>query len=113
MKINSMTNNLISKLIMDITGQCHNPNSYNGYTGEYGSYFTYPVYYNKKGETQRTRYLLGNEINEENISSVVCRFGSNHLSVGDAVVAILNDLEKRYGIDFSILEEAYQETQEH
>ena len=32
-------------------------------------------------------------------------FGSNHLFIGEGIYNILNELEKRYGLDFDKMEE--------
>ena len=35
-------------------------------------------------------------------------FGSNHLFIGKGIYNILNELEKRYGLDFNKMEEEFE-----
>ena len=39
-------------------------------------------------------------------------FGSNHLFIGKAIYNILNELEKRYGLDFDKMEEELDKSEE-
>ena len=108
MKLNKNIMRLISLLEYRIGSNVYNPNSYDGFTGKVGRGFRYPVTYeNLVGEDYheyKTRYHLDSEINENNIGSVRYKFGSNHLYVGDAIIDVLNLLERRYNLDFNELE---------
>lgn len=39
-------------------------------------------------------------------------FGSNHLFIGKGIYNILNELEKRYGLDFDKMEEELDKSEE-
>lgn len=101
---------LICELEYKMGAQTYNPNSYNGWTGEEGCGFRYPVKYCQNKEDlqnhilSKTRYKIAH-IDPECIGTMKYPFGSNHLYVGDGIVAMLNYLEKKYNIDFNKLEQ--------
>lgn len=103
MKLTKKTIELICELEKIIGNQCYNPNSYNGYTMEYGKDFRYPVHYKGKDKLwHKTSYMV-QDINKDGVSSMYYSFGSNQLNVGNALVKILERLEREYDLDFDEL----------
>ena len=82
----------------------YNPNSYDGYTGIEGLGYRYPVkvYQNKNMRTYRSSIT---SISPSEVHTMKYVFGSNHLFIGKGIYNILNELEKRYGLDFDKMEE--------
>lgn len=101
---------LICELEYIVGSQTYNPNSYNGWTGEEGCGFKYPVNYCKTKKDlndhvlSKTKYRI-DKINPDCIGTMKYKFGSNHLYIGDGIVAVLEHLEELYGLDFNELEE--------
>ena len=90
---------LIAQLEYEVGIECYNPNSYDGYTGIEGLGYRYPVkvYQN---EDMRTYRGLITSISPSEVHTMKYVFGSNHLFIGKGIYNILNELEKRYGLDF-------------
>ena len=114
MIIDENTIRLIYDLEYLLGKECYNPNSYDGFTGEEGCAFRYPLSF-KSAPTitheQKTKESLNSAWNQiivkpnyYVVSSMKYKFGSNHLFVGKGIENILNELEKRYNLDFSELE---------
>ena len=103
MKLNKLTIQLISELEYLIGHQCFNPNSYDGYTGDEGRTFRYPITYTNKDKIERKSRLKIKDADAESISTMCYKFGSNHLYIGDALVKVLNHIEKQCGIDINKL----------
>lgn len=101
---------LICALEYIIGKQMYNPNSYNGWTEEEGCSFKYPVNYCKskvdfeEHRITKTKSQI-KSIAPECVGTMKYAFGSNHLYIGEGIVAALNYLEETYGIDFNELEE--------
>lgn len=114
MEIDKNIARLIADLEFQIGNECYNPNSYNGLTFEKGCNFRYPVSIEIQlgdGETwpikiQRRISDKCNTLSEEEIRSLTYEFGSNQLHIGLGIINILNQLERRYGLDFNELEKA-------
>ena len=110
MKLDKKTARLICYLEYCIGKECYNPNAYDGWTGEEGLEFRYPVYFQeKRGDKALTksRDNVAVEYPGVGVSSVETmkyKFGSNHLFVGLGIKNLLEELEKRYGLDFNELE---------
>ena len=83
---------LIAKLEYEIGRECYNPNSYDGYTGIEGLGYRYPVKVYRGSITS---------ISPSEVHTMKYVFGSNHLFIGKGIYNILNELEKRYGLDFN------------
>ncbi len=118
MKVTDQLIPLISDIEEKIGSSCYNGESYNGWTGDYGCDFRYPIVYEIKDgdnyqrqKTKQTISSIGN-INAENILTVCYKFGANELSIGKAVIDILNMLEARFDIDIETLEKKHQEMME-
>ena len=108
MKLNANIMKLITLLEYRVGNNVYNPNSYDGWTGKYGCSFRYPVTYEYMNEDVQYEYKTSGmmyDLTEKNIGSVRYKFGSNHLYIGDALVEVLDLLEKRYNLDFEQLEE--------
>ncbi len=117
MKVKKQMIPLISAIEYKIGKSCYNAESYNGWTDEYGCSFRYPIVYEVKDEEddihiRKTRLSIEStgDINAENLRTVCYKFGANELSIGGAVVDVLNMLEARYGINFEELEKEYQKS---
>lgn len=111
MKINQHTAEVISEIERMIAWETYNPNSYNGYTGEDGKEFRYPVFYKEadSDNCRTTKFSIpASAIDEKSIHTIKYRFGSNHLFIGKGILETLEYLEKRYGIDFTALENEYR-----
>lgn len=109
MKLNKKTAHLVAQLENIIGSSCYNPNSYNGYTGEYGKEFKYPVWATTRyGSDEKYQYgidsaLRRKQIKQEDVDSMFYKFGSNHLHIGEAIVKVLEYLEREYNLDFEEL----------
>lgn len=110
MKLTAPMRRLICELEYEIGCHCYNPNSYNGYTCEEGCSYRYPVCYYQNEDITGLVKTRGKVMNNSLaipscvISTMKYQFGSNHLFIGNALINILNELEKRYDIDFNELE---------
>lgn len=95
---------LIAQLEYEVGRECYNPNSYDGYTGIEGLGYRYPVkvYQNENMRTYRGSIT---SISPSEVHTMKYVFGSNHLFIGKGIYNILNELEKRYGLDFNKMEE--------
>ena len=95
---------LIAQLEYEVGGECYNTNSYDGYTGIEGLGYRYPV---KVYQDENMRTYRGSikSISPSEIHTMKYVFGSNHLFIGKGIYNILNELEKRYGLDFNKMEE--------
>ena len=81
-----------------------NSNSYDGYTDIEGLDYRYPVkvYKNENMKTYRRRTP---SISPSEVHTIKYVFGFNHLFIGKEIYNILNELEKRYGLDFNKMKE--------
>ena len=115
MEITNETVRLICDLEYLIGSECYNPNSYDGWTGLEGCSYRYPVYIYPDRQAVEPLKIRGNircripELSSDLIPTMKYKFGSNHLFVGNGIVKILSELEQRYGLDFSELEEKRKE----
>jgi len=107
MEISEEKIRLIKELEFIIGHECYNPNSYDGYAKTYGRSYRYPVsyfrIYNGEKDEFKEDWKLGN-VDAEILPRLKYKFGSNHLYIGNALVNLINFLEKRYDIDFNELE---------
>lgn len=104
MKVTPEIAALIARLEYEIGRECYNQNSYDGYTGIEGAAFRYPVTVYQDGDLRKYRYIIP-AISPDEINTMKYVFGSKHLFIGNGICNILNMLEKRYGIDFSKMED--------
>lgn len=110
MKLTRSMIDLVCDLEYLVGDECYNPNSYDGWTGDEGCSFRYPVYFRAdkdSDELTKTRMNIREKcptIPKESIGTVKYKFGSNHLFIGNGIVNILNELEKRYNLNFNELE---------
>ncbi len=108
MKVDQKIARLICELEYQIGSQCYNSDSYNGYTDEYGASFRYPVMYNgdKKTRMNVVEALTFNKdtVQPGIVDTLKYRMGANELYVGIGIQKLLEELEKRYGLDFNALE---------
>lgn len=95
---------LITKLEYEVGRECYNPNSYDEYTGEEGCGYRYLVKVYHNGYEHK-HYGTIPQIDLSEIDTMKYVFGSNHLFIGNGIYNILNELEKRYGLDFNKMEE--------
>ncbi len=106
--------NLICDLEFIIGGKCHNSKSYNSWTGVEGLTYRYPATLQRVGSSDeikadsRVQYAIYEEVTPEIVKSIRYKMGANHLYIGNGLIDVLNELEKRYNIDFNLLEEEYQ-----
>lgn len=62
---------------------------------------TYKIQYNPlNGAFREELYKL----TPDAIRSMTYKFGTNHLEIGQGLIAVLDELERRYGLDFNELE---------
>lgn len=110
MKLNADTLKLALRIESIIGNSCHNPNSYDGRTGEWGKSFRYPIMIPVEREDgtywEKSWYTLSEYATPENFKSACYKFGSNELGIGKAILKVLDEIEKRYGLDFNQLEES-------
>ena len=101
---------LIAQLKCEVGRECYNPNSYDGYTGIEGLGYRYPVkvYQNEDMRTYRGSIT---SISPSEVHTMKYVFGSNHLFIGKGIYNILNELEKRYGLDFNKMEEELEKSE--
>lgn len=110
MELTDKTLKLISDLEYLIGSQCYNPNSYDGWTGDEGCEYRYPVYFLANPEDEnltKTKWKIlkaAPEFSPKSIDTIKYKFGSNHLFIGLGLRDVLEELEKRYGLDFNELE---------
>ena len=110
MKLDKKMAKLICELEYCIGNECYNPNSYDGWTGTEGCEFRYPVNIRVQKDDGELTKIWGNigerfpSIGPEAIATMKYRFGSNHLFVGLGIKELLEELEKRYDLDFNELE---------
>ena len=114
MKINNNILKLISLMEYKVGNSVYNPNAYDGWSHKYGCSFRYPVTFENVDNKEytyddKTRGYIEYYLQKENIGSVMYKFGSNHLYIGDALVDVLDLLEKRYDLDFDELEQKVME----
>ena len=111
MKNTQNIESLIAKLEYEVGRECYNPNSYDGYTGIEGLGYRYPV---KVYQDENMRTYRGSitSISPSEIHTMKYVFGSNHLFIGKGIYNILNELEKRYGLDFDKMEEEMDKSEE-
>ena len=103
MTINENTAKLISEL-EDLVGHtCYNGDSYNGWTDEYGCSFRYPVTYLKKDGTRGKAKYSKLDMDYSKVDEMFYKFGANELYIGAGLIHVLNELEKRFGLDFDEL----------
>lgn len=110
MKIDDKIMQLIFDLESIIGESCYNPHSTDGRTGEQGKWIRYPVWAKISNNDSYSRFrgkIYG--VLPDNIDNIEYRFGANELQIGTALKEVLEFLEKRYGIDFNILEERRKE----
>ena len=106
MKMDKEITELISTIEYLIGSQCYNPYSYNGWTGEEGQSYRYPVSYRQNRKDKKltnTKYKIEG-LTEQQIHTMKYVFGSNHLFIGEGILKLLEELEKRYDLDFNSLE---------
>ena len=68
-----------------------------------GLSFRYPVCYTDNQERSRKSRYTVTDIESDKVKTMRYQFGSNYLYIGDALVNVLNHLEKEYGLDFNKL----------
>lgn len=103
MKLTKKTIDLICELEKTIGDSCYNPESVNGWTLEEGCSFRYPVTYEAKdGKECKTRCTI-TDMDKNRINSVRYKFGANNLFIGNAIIKVLERLERKYNISFDEL----------
>ena len=112
MKLNNDLCKLIAELEYIVGRECYNPNSYDGWNDVEGCSFRYPINVpNSEGEYRKIRsnintyFYYPGDISAESITYMKYKFGSNELYIGKGIIGILEYLEKRYGLNFTQLEE--------
>ena len=112
LKLNNDLCELIAELEYIVGSECYNPNSYDGWNDVEGCSFRYPINVpNSEGEYRKIRsnintyFYYPGDIFAESITYMKYKFGSNELYIGKGIIGILEYLEKRYGLNFSQLEE--------
>ena len=110
MKLDKKMAKLICDLEYCIGSECYNPSSYDGWTGEVGCDFRYPVNIRVNKDDENLTKIRGKitdwypKIGEDSIPTMKYKFGSNHLFIGLGIKRLLEELEKRYDLDFNELE---------
>ena len=112
LKLNNDLCELIAELEYIVGSECYNPNSYDGWNDVEGCSFRYPINVpNSEGEYRKIRsnintyFYYPGDISAESITYMKYKFGSNELYIGKGIIGILEYLEKRYGLNFTQLEE--------
>ena len=114
MKLDSQTANLICDLEYLIGRKCFNPKSYNSWTNVEGLLYRYPVTFQriKNGDNikadVKVQYAVAEDVTPEMVESLRYKMGVNELYIGKGLIDILNEIERRYGLDFNNLEKEYQ-----
>ncbi|MBE5824422.1 MAG: hypothetical protein E7308_10175 [Butyrivibrio sp.] len=113
MRITDNVAMLIADLEPCIGGNCYNGSSYNGWTGEYGKHFRYPVTYpTTDGSFRKSKYTKEN-LDLKCVERMYYKTGTNEIYVGAGLVEVLEELEKRFDIDFNKLIEKTGEKEAH
>lgn len=103
MKLTKSTIKLICELEQIIGDECYNPNSFDGWTLEEGRAFRYPVTYtDKDNEEQKCRWMI-TDMDKNRINTMRYKFGSNQLFIGLGIRKVLEQLEKKYDLNFDEL----------
>ena len=106
MELNNLTVDLIKELEYIIGNKVYNENTKNPDGEEDGRMIRYPcsmrdskdeVWYCYKGKLY--------DATPESITWTYYDFGANNLNIGDALIGMLEFIERRYGLDFNQLEE--------
>lgn len=113
MKLNKDLCELIAELEYIVGSECYNPNSYDGWNDIEGCSFRYPISVPiSEGKYEKTKNNINyyftyfpDKIPHESITYMKYKFGSNELYIGKGIIGIFEYLEKRYGLNFSKLEE--------
>ena len=112
MKLDKKMCALIADLEFIIGSECYNPNSYDGWNDIEGCDFRYPVnvpngegnYTKIKMNINHSSLIDEKDITPNAIAYMKYKFGSNELFIGQGIIKLLKNLEKRYNIDFNELE---------
>lgn len=112
MKLDKKMCALIADLEFIIGSECYNPNSYDGWNDIEGCDFRYPVNVpNGEGNYTKIRMNISHsslidekDITPNAIAYMKYKFGANELFIGQGIIKLLKNLEKRYNIDFNELE---------
>ena len=104
MELDNLTVDLIKELEYIIGNKVYNKNTKNP-DGEDGRKIRYPCLMRDSKDWKFYRYK-GKlyDADSDSITSAYYNFGANDLDIGDALVKMLEFIEKRYGIDFNQLE---------
>ena len=116
MKIDDSITDLVTEIEYIIGKECFNPKSTTWKSEncvEVGRKFRYSVHYkypnsDMEWDTKSKIY----SILPEDIKTMEYHFGANHLLVGNAIIKVLEMLEKRYDLDFNALENQLKERSE-
>ena len=106
MKLDSQTANLICDLEYLIGRKCFNPKSYNSWTNVEGLLYRYPVTFQriKNGDNikadVKVQYAVAEDVTPEMVESLRYKMGVNELYIGKGLIDILNEIERRYCLDF-------------
>lgn len=117
MKLDKEMSKVVADLEYCLGKECYNGSSYDGYTGTQGCSFRYPVNLkDSDGEDLKIRTdinsvmdIRGEEVDNDDISTMKYKFGANSLYVGRGLVNVLDYLEDRYDLDFNVLEKGLAE----
>ena len=96
-----------------IGSECYNPNAYDGWNDVEGCSFRYPLSLPRGDEgwikvrrnLMDTAFIEPESVGPETIRAMRYRFGSNQLMIGRGILAAMEYLEERYGLDFNEMEE--------
>ena len=103
MKLTKATIDLICDLERIIGDECYNPNSYDGWTLEEGRAYRYPVCYKDMDDEEiKTKYKIV-DMDKDHIYTIRYQFGSNYLFIGNAIVNVLECLEKKFDLNINDL----------
>lgn len=103
MRITNETAKLVADLEEYIGDKFYNGSSYNGWTGERGCHFRYPVNYKADDGTMRKTKWSKMNMDLSAIREMHYKAGSNEIYIGSGLVEVLNELERRFGLDFEAL----------
>lgn len=114
MKLDKQMADLICDLEYLIGKRCFNSKSYNGWTNVEGLSYRYPVTFQRSKDSpkikadHRLQYAIHEDVTPDIVRTMRYRMGANELYIGKGLIDVLNELEKRYDLDFNALESKYQ-----
>ena len=113
MKLNKKMCRVAADLEEIIGSECYHPTAYDGWNDIEGCSFRYPLslpcgedrWIKVRQNLMDDWFVKPGSVGPDTIRNMRYRFGSNQLLIGRGILAAMEYLEERYGLDFNALEE--------